>query len=236
MNKGIAVTKLVEEAKYLENETIKNFSGSITDPDKFEQNLPALENLHSGLFAFLAFHPGIDRAVGEYIEKGSLASDSGANILVFFLSTVEMRLPRNIKPEHLDIGVTLELNIHPAYEFARWLFSNGVMPKLPGLVFFDHVCRVVQAVYVPIPKSDTVDDVARFCRSVFTVGDNVVKERLGGEGISIDLFCRKLKSNGVEYSRNGSTSIGEWVVTLFNFAKKNGGTIASVILKVIKLG
>lgn len=236
MSRGIAISKLVEEARYLENENIKNLSGSITDPDTFAKNLPALETLHTGLFSFLAFHPGLDRAVGEYIEKGSVASDSGPNILVLFLSTVEMRFPRNIASEHLNLGVTLDMKVHPAYEFASWLFPNGVMPKLPGLVFFDHVCRVVQAVYVPIPRSGTVDEVAGFCRPLFVLADNVVKERNQGEEISMDLLCRKLTASGFEYSRNGPKSVGEWLIALVEFAKKHGGTIASVILKAAKPG
>lgn len=104
------------------------------------------------------------------------------------------------------------------------------------MILFDHVCGVVEAVYVPIAGCDTVDKVARFCRSVFVLADDVVRERKPGEDISTDLLCRRLKAKEIEYFRNGSSSVGEWLIALFSFAKKHGGTITSVVLKAIKLG
>jgi hypothetical protein len=229
-NKGIDLKKLVEEAKYLQTQGIKKLSGSICDPDTFAENLSALETLHAGLFSFLAFHPGVDRSIGEYIEKGSIASDSGPNILVFFLSAVEMRFARNISTKETNMGVTLEMNVHPAYQFARWLFPDGAMPQLPGLIFFDHVSSRAQSVYVPIVGCENADEVASVCRSVFAVADTAVTE-----DISIDCLCRKLKAAGIKYLRNGRTSIGEWLIALMDFAKENRATITSVILKAVHL-
>lgn len=235
MNKGLALSKLIEDARYRQNEKRKDLIGAITDPESFGQNLAALDTLHSGLFSFVAFHPKLDAPVAEYIEKGSIGSDSGPNILVLFLSTKEMRRAQDITLDYLNLGVTLDPNIHPAYRFASWLFPGGAMPKLPGLVFFDHASNVVKAVYVPIVSCDTAREVADYCKSVFVLADGVVRERRAGEEISIDSLCRKLNSNGIQYSRNGRTSIGEWLVILYGFAKEHAGEIASVVMKMMKL-
>jgi hypothetical protein len=106
---------------------------------------------------------------------------------------------------------------------------------LPGLVFFDHACNVVKAVYVPIVSCDTESEVAGYCRSVFVLADGVVRERKPGEEISFDSFCRKLNSTGIQYSRNGRTSIGEWLVILYGFAKEHAGEITSVFMKMIRV-
>lgn len=234
MNRAISVHKLIDEAAYLQDTSIKHLAGSITDPDELARNAPALESLHKGLFAFLAFHPKADKEVADYVEAGSLASDSGTNILVLFFSATDFRMARNISAKDLGLGVSLDLNIHPAYEFARWLFPNGAMPKLPGLILFDHVFDVVNAIYVPIAKRGNQNEVAEFCRSVFALADKVVVERKDGQPLSFDNLGFQLKRAGIEYSRTGSASVGEWLLAAFQFAKKHGGTIASVIGKVAK--
>lgn len=235
MNKALSLSKLIDEAAYLQDEHTKNLSGSITDIENLERNAAALESLHRGLFAFIAFHPRADAAVVEYVEKGSIASDSGSNILVLFFSTTEMRFPRNITPNDLNIGVTLDTDVHPAYQFAERLFPTGVKPKLPGLVFFDHVFNVVDAVYVPILKQSTAIEVGAFCRSVFVLADAVVKSNKLLERASFDELSTVFKAKGIEYSRTGQASLGEWLITAYDFAKKYGGTIVSVISKVAKL-
>src|SRR5579884_912756 len=72
--------------------------GTLTDPlaKHAEGNIRAIEDLFSeenrnslkqhfpGVFAFLAFHPGVDSGITSYIRSGSLSSDSGQNILVLF--------------------------------------------------------------------------------------------------------------------------------------------------------
>ncbi|MFN0101244.1 MAG: hypothetical protein ACKV2U_04035 [Bryobacteraceae bacterium] len=228
------MSKLIDEAVYLHDKGTKNLAGSITRPEDLVRNARALESLHKGMFAFLAFHPGTDKEVFEYVEKGSLPSDSGPNILVLFFSATEIRMPRIISPKDLGLGINLDLNVHPAYEFTKWLFPVDTMLKLPGLIFFDRVFDVVDAIYLPLSKRSTVSEVAEFCRSAFVLADAVVTQRQRGEPISFDSLSFELKSNGIEYSRTGSASAGEWLLSAYGFAKKHGGTIASVIAKIAK--
>jgi hypothetical protein len=232
MNKAISLSKIIEEAAYLQDDSTKLLSGSISKRD-FHDSRGALQSLHRGLFSFVAFHPGIDSSVAEYIEKGSIASDSGPNILVLFYSAKDIRFPRAIANKDLVVGVELDLNVHPAYEFAQWLLPGQSLPSFPGLMFMDRVVDSIDAVYIPLAKHSTAQEVADFCRSVFVLANQVLKERELNE--SLDALSVALKRNGFEYTKTSDTTVREWLITLYQFSKKHGATIASVISKVVKI-
>ena len=233
MNKAISLSKIIDEAAYLQDERSKNLSGSIDGPKNFHDSRAALQSLHRGLFSFVAFHPGVDTSVREYIEKGSIASDSGPNILVLFYSVKDIRFPRAIATKDLVVGVELDMNVHPAYEFAQWLLPGQSLPSFPGLFFMDRVVDSIDAVYVPLAKHSTAQEVTDFCRSVFVLANQVLKERAVDE--SLDALSVALKRNGYEYTKTSDTTAREWLLTLYQFSKKHGATIASVISKVVKV-
>lgn len=234
MNKAISLQRLIDEAEYLKDQRTKNLSGSIRNSADFDNSREALQSLHRGLFSFVAFHPQVDQAVAEYLEKGSIASDSGPNILVLFFSAKDIRFPRPIAAKDLVVGVDLDMNVHPAYEFAQWLLPTSSVPKFPGLIFMDRVVDSIQAVYVPIAKHANADEVADFCRSIFALA-NLVAKRNANEPLSFDSFSVALKTRGIEYIRTEDTSAGEWLVSAYQLAKKYGATIASLISKVVKV-
>jgi hypothetical protein len=234
MNKAISLVKLIEEASYLQDANTKNLAGSITDPALFDQNRRALQSMHRGLYSFMAFHPNVDRSVAEYIEAGSIGSDSGQNILVLFFSTKELRFPRKINQTDLNVGFELDPAVHPAYEFAQWLLPGQVAPKFPGIFFMDRVVDSIEALYVPITKHETPAEVADFCRSVFLLAIKVLK-RDSQEPFSFDSFATTLMKSGFEYQRTSEASVGEWMISGYRFSKKYGATIVSIISKVAKL-
>src|SRR6185503_12922262 len=104
MTRAISLSKLLDEAGYLEDSKTKGLAGSITDAENFDRNRKALQSMHKGLFSFLAFHPGTDKAVSEYVEEGSIASDAGTAILVLFFATTEIRSPRSVSSRDLNLG------------------------------------------------------------------------------------------------------------------------------------
>jgi hypothetical protein len=234
MNKAISLSKLIQEAIYLQDPSKKNLAGSISDSKDFHEHRQSLQAFHRGLFSFLAFHPKIDATVAEYIEKGSIASDSGPRILVLFFSTKDIGFPRAVTPKDLNLGIDLDLNVHPAYEFVEWLLPAKSLPQFPGLMFMDNVVESINAVYVPIGKHSNAIEVADFCRSIFALA-NHIKMKDPNEPFSMDSFSASLKSAGLEYTRSGGASLGEWLVVAFQFGKKHGASIASVISKVAKV-
>src|ERR1039458_9518169 len=124
--KAFSFEKIVEELAYAESDK-RNWSGSIEFQDKFFEKLP---KLHTATFCFLAFHPGTDLHVASYIEAGSLASDAGTDIMVLFLSANSFPVPRTVTSRDLSLGVTLDGNVHPAYQFVDWLFPSDHRPQL----------------------------------------------------------------------------------------------------------
>jgi hypothetical protein len=214
---------------------MKRLAGSITDADNFDRNRKALQAMHKGLFSFLAFHPGVDGTIVEYVEKGSIASDSGTAILVLFFSAKDIRFPRAVTPKDMNIGLDLDMNIHPAYEFVQWLFPTQIVPAFPGLVFMDRVYDVVSAIYIPIATHSSANDVATFCRSIFVLANGILKNRDAGEKPTLDSLSVALKMKGITYSRSGQASVGEWLAQAYTFGKKNGATIVSIIGKLAKV-
>jgi hypothetical protein len=234
MTKAISFSKLIEEAVYLQNPSTKNLAGSITDAKDFHDHRQALQAFHRGLFSFLAFHPTIDAPVAEYVEKGSIASDSGPKILVLFFAAKDMRFPRAVTAKDLNLGVNLDQNVHPAYEFAEWLLPAKSLPKFPGLMFMDNVVESIEAVYVPIAKHSNAIEVADFCRAIFALA-NHIKMKDPNEPFSMDSFSASLRLAGIDYTRSGKGSGNEWLVVAYQFAKKHGASIASVVAKVVKV-
>ena len=170
------------------------------------------------------------------MEKGSIASDSGTAILVLFFATTDIRSPRSVSPKDLNIGLDLDMNMHPAYEFVQWLFPTQIVPAFPGLVFMDRVYDVVSAIYIPITTHSSAGSVADFCRSVFALANAVFKKHRGGDEKAIlDSLSVELKMKRIDYSRSGQASIGEWLASAYQFGKKNSATIVSVIGKVAKV-
>ncbi|HZO70922.1 MAG TPA: hypothetical protein VFB60_01895 [Ktedonobacteraceae bacterium] len=45
-----------------------------------EKNQKALEANFPGVFAFIGFHPAVDKNVTSYLQSGSLSSDSGSKL------------------------------------------------------------------------------------------------------------------------------------------------------------
>lgn len=70
---------LQEAGTYNGKHKTKYLSGGIKNIKHLlsPENIRKLENLNVGVISFLAFYPKIDTAILEYVEKGSLASDSG---------------------------------------------------------------------------------------------------------------------------------------------------------------
>jgi hypothetical protein len=234
MSKAISLSRLIDEAIYLEDPSTKNLAGSITDARDFHDHRQSLQAFHRGLFSFLAFHPRTDAPVAEYVETGSLASDSGPKILVLFFAAKDIRFPRAVTPKDLNLGVELDLNAHPAYEFVEWLLPGQSLPQFPGIMFMDNVVESIDAVYVPIANHSNAIDVADCCRSIFALA-NHIQTKNPNEPFSMDSFCAALKSANIDYTRSGGASISEWLVVAYQFGKKHQASIVSVIAKAVTL-
>lgn len=84
-----------------------------------------------------------------------------------------------------------------------------------------------------VAMHSTAQEVADFCRSVFVLANQVLKEHEVNE--ALDALSVALKRNGFEYTKTSDTTVREWLLTLYQYSKRHGATIASVISKVAKV-
>ncbi len=227
-NLAISFKKLVDEAVYAQTGE-RRYQGSVTDPTAFFANLDKLTAVFNGMYAFLAFHPGVDKVIPEYVQAGSISSDAGPRILVLFLAAEAFSFPRRVSPQDLGLGVDLDMTSHPAYQFVGWLFPAESRPPLPGLVFFDDPCNIVEAVYVPLTGLADLAAVAQRCRRVF-----IAAEESHGESDKrpdLDRFAVALRREKIDYVRSGKRSFKEFMVMTGQWLNDHRAEIASLVSK-----
>lgn len=222
---GISLTKILQEASITTpSGKQRYFSGGIESLQTLlrPENQAALQRLHDGLYCFLVFHPNADHFISEYVENGSLASDSGKEIMVLFIAAREMRTPQRIQIN--DLGIQLDNEIHPAYDAVSLLFP-GKKVQLPGIVFFDNFIKPKESVYIPIEKTESLEVTTSIFRKVFVIAQKSYQFSKS-EGIDFENhFAIQLGKNHVDYKRTGRTSLGEWLIKAYNIICENKSDI-----------
>jgi hypothetical protein len=228
---GLSFSKILQESVSIAGE--KRLSGGIRSLNDL-LNSPSFGKLQSSynLFCFLAFHPQIDTLVEEYLEKGSIASDSGKQILVLFIANSETRMPTIIKKADLDFGIQIESSIHPAYEAVETLFPGKKM-DLPGLIFFDRFVDAKNSVYISFLGEDSVAKVASLCRSIFSIAQNSYNMSRNQEHDFFNDFCVQLAKKRISYDRTQETSFREWLVKIYNKAADHKSDILTVVTSLV---
>jgi hypothetical protein len=233
-----SLTRVAEEAGYM-LEPGRNKLGSIQNPRTFEENFAALDQLHKGIFAFLAFHPVSDKQVAEYVREGSLGSDAGPHILVFFLAGFDAaQAPRRLVVGDLQYGVELSLEAHPAYELAARFSAQEVSPPFPGLIVFDGLLTPRQAIYVPITGSNATR-VRSSCRKILDAANASFVKEFGKHAkvlrFDFDRFAARLVELGLDYRRAGERGLRSAAFIAAAWVKKNAGALVSVMPKLLEL-
>jgi hypothetical protein len=225
---GLSFSRILQESATPDG--TKYYSGGIKNLEELlrPENLTKLESLHVGIFCFLAFHPSIDNFVAEYIEKGSVASDSGRQILVLFIANTEFRSPKKIEKSDLNFGLELETSIHPAYEAVEVLFPTKKV-DLPGLIFFDRFVDATNSIYVPLAGTQSVDNVATLCRTIFSLAQNSYNDaNKKGKDFSNN-FSVQLEMKRIRYERTQKISFREWLIKIGSKVYDHRGDIISVL-------
>jgi hypothetical protein len=221
----ISLTALIEQA--VAEPGAKYASGNVRSVELLlrEESLTALEQAHSGIFAFLAFHPGVDEAVADYVREGTLGFDSGARILVLYKDDATLRIPG----QTLSVdGVEIDSDTHPAYEMARTLFSPTAPPPLPGVIFVDRFTEGGCALYSGLDGLSDAVEVRGRLRALFTMAENA----LGPEG-NRHKFGKKfgiaLQAAQIPYERSGRASLREWLIRGYQNVIHRGTDLVTVI-------
>lgn len=155
----------------------KNFTGDIKDTAQLldPQSLDRLAQI-ALVTAFLAFHPGTDRPVVDYVRNGALSADSGPNVLVLFALDVPASAPVPIGADAFAGWINFDAGSHPSYDLVRLLFDGGAVPTLPGIVFFRTAGPDADAVYVELNGLAAVADVQARLREVLSLADEAGRD------------------------------------------------------------
>ncbi|MBL1083932.1 hypothetical protein JK359_18485 [Streptomyces actinomycinicus] len=204
-----------------------NLTGSLEDFARLlrEESLSSLDSACPGAFAFLVFHPAADGPVGDYVRRGTLASDTGPRVLAFFtLDPDAVASP----PFPYVPGVRVNTEVHVAYEVTRALFAPHTPPALPGVVLVGQLSGTHDAIYVPLGDLPDEDGVRSRLRSVFTLAGQALEGPAGREGFA-DRTAKALLAQGVPCRRSGRRSIGEWLAGAYHLLARHGLELMTVL-------
>lgn len=226
----LSLTTILQEAAA--DPEWKHLSGNIRSLDDLLKpaNWRVLEECHDGMFAFLAFHPAVDSGLVAYVRSGTLASDSGPNILTLFTLDAQARWPTSITNSSFESWLALDTSSHPSYEMIRILFEPQTVPPLPGIVFFDSFALETKAVYVNLSDGAEEQAVRTYLREWFALADKAWRD---SKTKSADTFANRLsvalQAKNLTYFVTGRTSIREWLVQGMRFVEARGADIVAPI-------
>ena len=229
----LSLRTLVEQA--VESFKAHQYTGNILSLDDFlrEESISRLESQFDGLFAFLAFHPRIDQTIVDYIQAGSMASDSGSRILVLFLLDQPAQWPVPITKQSFGSWLELDTSVHPSYELVRTLFEGSTPPPLPGIAFFDRLSDLREPVFVGLQNLTTKEQIRTRLQTVCGLATTAYSKHGHRYDRFANDFCVELELQKVPYVRAGRTSMRSWLIKAFRVAWQHKGDIVSVV-KLIK--
>jgi hypothetical protein len=231
--KVINVLRLIEESLYTRSPT-KNFTGSFKSIDHLISEARELNELHTGLFAYFAFHRKVDDVVTQYVLSGAVEVDSGGEIMVLMLSDESCEMPRTVTHTLLRRTYGIDYGDNAADQMVRWMFPAEPYPLIPGIILFNSVFEVSEAVYVPLSEMNSVPQVAALCRKTLYAARTCVR---GGmlEATWVDALGTKLRGQRISYRRLGQTSGQLWFQNVMQMLKSQNLNLVSVVSMVTQL-
>lgn len=224
----LALSSVVETAIADEAGT-KHLTGNITSFDKVfsDDGLSSLERAFTGTFGYLAFFPGADRAVTDYVKAGTLSSDSGPNCLVMFSLDQSARWPMPLPGGAFESWLTLDAGEHPSYRFMRALFSTGEKAPLPSLALFASWTQAGDALAVQLDDLQSEGQIRSRLRTVFAIVESTAAEP--DRDKRIDTTAIQLAREKIPYVRAAGPSVRERLWSAAHFAAEHFDQIVAVV-------
>ncbi|MDQ3839874.1 MAG: hypothetical protein M3297_11465 [Thermoproteota archaeon] len=188
-----------------------------------------LEEQHHGPFAFLAFHPVADKPIVDYVQQGTLSSDS-RNIMTLFTLDKEARVATQLdKKSLIGVGVDFDTSSHRAYDLVQALFENQAAPPLPGIAFFARFTIESDVVYASLQGLKEVTEVSNRLRKLFSLADQAWRtSQAKGRDFADDLAVL-LEQEKLPFIRTGQTSLRQWLIRAYRLVLEHGSDIVSAI-------
>ncbi|MGA4994654.1 hypothetical protein [Nonomuraea bangladeshensis] len=221
---ALSIATLLESAATDEHRQ----TGKIENLEKLLQpeGLAALEKVAT-FYAFLAFHPGVDQAIKEYVLSGSLSADSGPDVLVMFCLDETADTPTPLDDSSFGSWLTLETTAPPAYTMVRHLFGSSPVPPLPGIAFFEGIGHDDEVVYVHLVDDHEPEAARAKLRKVLSIAAQAAS-RSPGSGRQAVLAAGLLNER-IPYTRSGRTSLREWLIHGRRFLSERGWDLVSLL-------
>ena len=224
----ISLRSLIQEATASADE--QHLSGHIRDPEALfrSDSMQALEDRHSGPFGFLAFDPHADKAIADYLLQGTLAVDSGEQLLILFITseaTSAVSLTRYSLCEWLEV----EKAEQPAYELVRNLFQSKQVPPLPGVAFFASLQGKREVIYAGLAEFADAPAVRARLRSLFSQADHAWSSASSQRDAFISKLAVALMRSNIAFERTGRISMHEWFVSAYKFLGRHKADLVSIV-------
>lgn len=205
---------------------LKKASGEVTDPQALLDAgaLARLDAQHGGAYVFFLFDALADPAVAAYLATGSLASDSGQQVLALY-----ERLPRagSVPGATAPIlpGLAVETE-NPIVAFGRSLFPDAFL-TLPGLLVVRRLTTPADCVNVAL-EGKSREDVTASVRKVIALVSRAVAEAPQQNDFAQALGVALAKA-GLKYTRSEGRSLQEHLARLLRLLWTNRRDLAAVI-------
>lgn len=210
-------------------EGVKNFSGTLTDPEALLKSdvLERLDRDHAGAFGIFLFDPAVDREIGAYLDAGALDYDAGTSLMVLFERSRSAGQAR----ESAATGIRVAAE-NPTTAFARALFPTTRL-VLPGIVFLPRMSRPGEAIYIPVDTALAGDRLRARLRDILAIvgTDGVDPAEPESFGTMAGLA---LARNSIPYVKSGAVGMKERVTVLLMAVWALRRDLAGYILPAVK--
>ncbi len=179
-----------------------------------------------GVCCFLAFHARGDREIAGYVRSGTIADDSGPDILVLFALDEPAPIAVPLGGGSFERWGEAQRSVHPAYRLVRMLF-DGAAPPLPGLVVFGDIAADTDAVYLPLGHLADEQEVRTHLRQVFA--DIAHAHAAARSGRFLDDLGVAWTRRGLAYERTDRRPMREWLIEGFRVVRENYGDIVTTL-------
>lgn len=182
---------------------------------------------HSPVCCFLAFHPTGDPPIVDYVRSGTMADDSGPDILVLFVLDRPAPIALPVGTAAFGHEVEIGVGVDPAYRMVRTLFDGSRVPPLPGLVVFRDIAEDTDGVYLPLGHLESEREVRLHLREVFAEMGHLAAT--GKPERFLDDLGVQWTRRGLAYERTDRRPMREWLIEGFRTARENYGDIVGAI-------
>lgn len=222
-------SKLLSGSNHI-NSKIKNATGLIKDVELLLNSnaIESLQKKHKGIFCYLALDTQIDSELYEYIKTGSLASESGDNLIILYSINTNINSIKVIENDKLQDFFDFDYKSNINIEIIQALYGDNLIPSLPGLLVFDNLPNSIKSIYIPFMDSkfgnnlnclrEVIRILRKSCQNDYNPNKSIIEE------VSIQVAI-----SNINYHKNSKYNFKEHIINIYRNLIKIKGDLISLI-------